>query len=280
MITIRCLVDNTALRSSAFWGEHGVAYHIESSEGQVLFDTGQSGEVLLHNAKVMGLDLKKIDALAISHAHYDHTGGLVRFLAHCRKMLPLYANPDLFQDRYSLQDGEAVSIGLSISKDDLGQRADLNLSTGPTEILPGIWTTGEITDRSDFEGRSPHHRILVEGQWQPDPYRDDLSLVIETELGLIILCGCCHAGLLNTLNHVDRVFHRNISAIVGGTHLVSITDEMLNHAIEVLRSIINGDSPNYYLSHCTGERAYLALAKVFGERVRTFPAGSVLNFEE
>ena len=96
MITIQCLVDNTVLTGSTYWGEHGVSFYIQSPAGCMLFDTGQSGEVLLHNAKQMKINLRDIDALAISHAHLDHTGGLHSFLTKCKPKIPLYANPDLF----------------------------------------------------------------------------------------------------------------------------------------------------------------------------------------
>ena len=76
MITIHTLVDNAVQRSSALWGEHGVSFGIDSSDGRILFDTGQSGSVLVHNAALMDIHLDQFDALAISHAHYDHTGGL------------------------------------------------------------------------------------------------------------------------------------------------------------------------------------------------------------
>ena len=105
MITIRCIVDNTAQRGSALWGEHGVAFAIETDSGRVLFDTGQSGEVLAHNAAEMEIDLRQFDALAISHAHFDHTGGLKRALGFLRPDIHLYANP-VYRQLFGYDDGE------------------------------------------------------------------------------------------------------------------------------------------------------------------------------
>jgi len=276
MIQVHCLVENTAKPSTAFWGEHGVAWHIQTPEGHILFDTGQSGDVLLHNAALFGLDLAQIDALAISHAHYDHTGGLPAVLDHTRPDIPLYAHADLFRERFSKHGDEVESIGLRISRADLESHVEMRLSADPVEILPGVWTTGEITDRASFEGRSPNHLIRTGEGWQPDPYRDDLSLVLETGAGLVVLLGCGHAGLLNILAQVRARFEGDIITIAGGTHLTSATGDMLQQAIETLESTYG--TPRIYPSHCSGHRAMIALASAFGDRVQPCPVGTELTF--
>jgi 7,8-dihydropterin-6-yl-methyl-4-(beta-D-ribofuranosyl)aminobenzene 5'-phosphate synthase len=276
MIQVRCLVENTAKPSSAFWGEHGVAWHIWTREGQILFDTGQSGDVLLHNAGLFGLDLPQIDALAISHAHYDHTGGLPKVLEHARPGIPLYAHADLFRERFSKHRDEYESIGLRITRVDLESSVELRLSADPMEILPGVWTSGEITDRASFEGRSPSHLIRAGEDWHPDPYRDDLSLVLETGTGLVVLLGCGHAGLLNILAHVRARFEGDIITVAGGTHLVSATGDMLQQAVHALESTYG--TPYIYPSHCSGHRAFVALASAFGDRVQPCPVGTELTF--
>jgi 7,8-dihydropterin-6-yl-methyl-4-(beta-D-ribofuranosyl)aminobenzene 5'-phosphate synthase len=278
MITLRCLVDNCIQHSSALWGEHGVAFLVETGDGRLLFDTGQSGMVLLHNAEEMNIDMGSVDALALSHAHFDHTGGLASFLEVCRPDLSLYANGDLFRPRYTRLKEENRSLGMTISQEDLSKRLVLHLSVTATEMLPGVWTTGEIFQRPEFEGRSPRHGIIVEGNWQPDPYRDDLSLVVETSQGLVVICGCCHAGLLNTLEHIKRLFTGDILAIFGGTHLVSATPEMLATTVERLATLGKQGAPRLYLNHCTSESALLALTQAFGDRVRSCPAGTMATF--
>ena len=271
---ITCVVDNAVCDHSSFWGEHGLAFLIETGRRRVLFDTGRSGTVLLHNLEVLGIEPVAINALAISHAHYDHTGGLPALLDQVAG-IPLYAHPDLFRERFSRREGALKSVGLPVARQALEERLELRLSAAPMEILPGVWTTGEITGRTEPEGRSAHHLIRGPEGWEPDPYRDDLALVLETEAGLAVLCGCCHAGLLNTLAHVRRTFGPRITAVAGGTHLLQADEAHLRRVIEVLREL---GVPRLYPNHCTGLRAYVTLAQAFGEKVSPCPAGTRLNF--
>jgi 7,8-dihydropterin-6-yl-methyl-4-(beta-D-ribofuranosyl)aminobenzene 5'-phosphate synthase len=275
MKKVICVVDNTVQRSSRLWGEHGVAFWIETDHGCALFDTGQSGAVLSHNLKVLGLRPQDLNALALSHAHHDHTGG-VRMVLSYHHGLPVYANPDLLRSRYSLHAAEYQSIGLPISSEALVKQTDLRLSDSPSELLPGLWTTGKIGERLEPEGRSPNHFIHTDGEWRPDPYDDDMSLVIDIQDGLVIICGCCHAGLLNTLAHVRRKSQRPIFAILGGTHLATADETNLEHIANVLREQYG--APYFYPNHCTGELAYVAMVNAFGNRVKPCPAGTMLTF--
>ncbi len=277
MITLRCLVEDTAPAGSGFRAEHGLAWHIETPHGRVLFDTGASGDVLLHNAARLDVDLAQIDALVLSHAHYDHTGGLAAVLERTRAGLPVYASPDLFRPRYKLTDSGESFIGIAHARADLTARCDLRLSAEPVEVLPGLWTTGEITERPAFIGGSDHLVVPGNGSgWQPDPYRDDLSLVLRVAGGIVVLLGCGHAGILNILRHVSRRFEGPVLTIAGGTHLTSATGAMLDQAIDELRA--HYDAPRLYPNHCTGSRAFDALRAAFGEHVQPCPAGTVLTF--
>lgn len=271
---ITCLADNAVKQGSPFWGEHGLSFLIETEQGHVLFDTGQSGTVLLHNLQVAHMDLASISALALSHAHYDHTGGLRALLATVNH-IPLYAHTDLFRERFSRRETKLESIGLPIKYEELSHFMDLRLSDAPQQILPGIYTTGEITSRPETEGRSARHVVRDGAQFIPDPYRDDLSLVLEVNQGLVVLCGCCHAGLLNTLQHVRQHFSGPIVAVIGGMHLESMNQDQLQHLVEVLRTY---GAMRFFPNHCTGQTAYVALANAFGSQVIPCPVGTELVF--
>ncbi|HEC33875.1 MAG TPA: MBL fold metallo-hydrolase [Chloroflexi bacterium] len=273
-----CLVDDAVQRSSPFWGEHGLAFLIETEAGRVLFDTGQSGTVLLHNLEVLDLDPATIDGLAISHAHYDHTGGL-RALSECvRPGIPLYANPDLFRGRFSRREGKLRSVGLALTREELAARFTLRLSAAPQEIIPGVWTTGEITSRPEPEGSSDYHLVREGGTFVADPYGDDMALVLEMGDRSVLVCGCCHAGLLNTLTHVQRVFEQPIVALAGGLHLTSASAKYLRRVGDVLVGMES--VRRVYPNHCTGETAFIALTLALGPSVvRPCPAGTRLDLE-
>lgn len=273
VIKITCLVDNAVRHATPFWGEHGFAVLIEVPGGRVLFDTGTSGTVLLHNLEIAKVAPESISALALSHSHPDHTGGLAALLER-RPRLPIYAHPDLPRERFSRWEGEVKAKSLPMSLETLHQQAELRLSAARQTILPGIWTTGEISERAEPEGRSPHHVVRQGDGWVPDPYRDDMSLVLEGAEGLILVCGCCHAGLLNTLLHVQRTFGQFPVAVIGGTHLANADEEHMCHLVKTLRQM---GPPALYPNHCTGQAAYVTLVQAFGDRVAPCPAGTALE---
>jgi 7,8-dihydropterin-6-yl-methyl-4-(beta-D-ribofuranosyl)aminobenzene 5'-phosphate synthase len=272
---VRCVVDDAVQRSSPFWGEHGVAFLIETESGCVLFDTGQSGTVLLHNLNLLDVEPLSIDAVALSHAHYDHTGGLPMLLGYLDPGTPLYANPDLFRERYSVGDNGPESVGMTLTRADLTAHMSLMSDAEPQQIIPGVWTTGTITERPDIEGSSDYHRMRQDGELVPDAYLDDMALVLELGDHLAVLCGCCHAGLINTVVHVERTFERPIEVIAGGLHLTSASGAQLERICAVLagRSALQRICPN----HCTGEAAFVALTCELGASVvQPCPAGTVL----
>jgi 7,8-dihydropterin-6-yl-methyl-4-(beta-D-ribofuranosyl)aminobenzene 5'-phosphate synthase len=276
LVRLICVVDDAVQRSSPFWGEHGLAFLIETGGRRLLFDTGQSATVLLHNLELLQVDPETIDAVAISHAHYDHTGGLPALLPRLRPGTPLYANPDLFRPRFSKREGQPEDVGLSLTREQLATRLALNLDAKPQEILPGVSTTGEITERPEIQGKSDYHLMQEAGALVADAYRDDMALVLTLGNRVLLLCGCCHAGLLNTVAHVQRTFEPPIAIMAGGLHLTSATAADLQHTGEVLAAM--PALQRVYPNHCTGEAAFVALTQILGASVvRPFAAGTILE---
>lgn len=273
--TIICVVNNDVKEDTHLHGEHGLSFWIQTEHGVVLLDTGQTPGVLSHNLKELRLSFQDVDMLALSHAHYDHTGGLEAVLS-SNPTLTLFAHPDIFRPRYALRQGEYRSIGLAYDQFSLSQRIKLNLSAAPTAIVPDLWTTGEISERLEPVGGSPNLFIRDGADWQPDPYRDDISLVLKTNQGLVVICGCCHAGILNTLFHVERKFGGPVLAVLGGLHLLYAEDQYIEHVVHVFDERFPDVS--LYLNHCTGENAFKKLGNAFGSLVRACPAGTIINF--
>ena len=218
VIELVWVVDDNA--DAPLRSEHGLAVWVETEHGALLLDTGGSGDVLLHNMHHLGLDPGRLSAIVLSHAHDDHTGGITALLPLLSPGTALYAHPAVFRQRFSASSGVMQPRGLQAAAEVLSARLEVHLSRSAQSVLPGVWTTGEIAPRPHPEGRSRYHYVQRDGVFAADPYEDDLSLVIRpAEDELFLLCGCCHAGLLNTLDLVARSWSGRLSGIGGGVHL-------------------------------------------------------------
>ncbi|HTX53442.1 MAG TPA: MBL fold metallo-hydrolase [Candidatus Baltobacteraceae bacterium] len=273
------LVENTVPgKSDGLYAEHGFAVFIERPETRLLFDTGPQGIALLHNAPRLGIDLHTTDAIVLSHGHGDHTGGLAAVLSVLGKSVPVYGHPDIFLQRYGKRrGGEIRYAGLPFAQAALeGNGARFDLSPEFRAIAPGVYVTGEVPRRRAFETGDARLFVRKNGQEEPDPFSDDQSVVLETPEGLVLLLGCCHAGLINTIDHVQsQLPGRPIHTVVGGTHLGFAPPDQLQQTIETLRAL---DIKRLGVSHCTGLQAGARLAAALGDRVAFCNVGSSLVF--
>ena len=269
-VRVTALVDNTP-GDPRLGSEHGLSFWIETDNGPILWDTGQSG-MFMENAAVLGIPVRGTKHIALSHGHYDHTGGLVKALAEAPEAV-VHVHPDVFVERFApdRNGNEARSIGIPFDKSDIETRCSrLIESVEPQVILPGVSLTGEIPRVTDFEDTGGTF-YLDEGLSEPDPIRDDQSLVIETDDGVVLLLGCCHAGLVNTLTHVEKNWGtRSFPLIAGGTHLLNATGERLRATVDALRNYRIG---RFVPGHCTGENALDVFGKAFPDSYEMLSVG-------
>jgi len=273
-LRVTVLVENTARRAGLL-GEHGLAFWIETGASRVLFDTGQ-GLTLRGNAARLQIDLAAADAIALSHGHYDHTGGLMQSLE-VNRHAQLFLHPQAMVSRYSGRSGQAREIGLAIETQQALRQQPQRIiwTTQPTEIAPGLFATGEIPRHTDFEDTGGDF-FLDAACCDRDPILDDQALYADTDDGVVVVLGCAHAGMVNTLDYVRTLTQRPIRAVVGGAHLVNASQHRLTRTIDSLREMkIQMIAP----AHCTGPRATAALWTAFPDQIADCSVGTQWVFE-
>lgn len=272
--TVIC--ENYVMSNLGAVAEHGWALHIKTNHGNFLFDTGQ-GKGLLNNARVFRIDLSGVQGIVISHHHVDHTGGLLDAVSSAGSV-PVYAHPDLFKRQgYVTRNGKRMQIGLPFVRELLESRgAEFRLNKEWTEIAPQIFLTGEIPRKTPYEVVEPALQTQDEtGEFVPDPIMDDQALVIDTKKGLLIVLGCAHAGIVNTINHaMEKTGKTHIHAVIGGTHLWPVSEDQREKTIEALQTF---DMDYIGVSHCTGLLPAMRLARTFGQRFLFCNVGSVFE---
>lgn len=270
-IRITVLADDSVSTRTAR-GEHGLCFHIEAGARHLLFDTGQ-GLVLAENAKELGIDLGSVDAIALSHGHYDHTGGLPIALAAARSAVTVHLHPDALQHKLN----KTRSIGIPPAALAALHAPGVRLLPSRTscEVAPGLFLTGEIPRLHPEESLAEVFHLDPEGN-HIDPLLDDQSLFFDTPQGIVVLLGCAHAGVIHILEHVQSLtHHRPIHAVIGGMHLGATTPSRMNWVIDHLRHI----APRILVPmHCTGPRATAALWTAFPDACRPGGAGAVYEF--
>jgi 7,8-dihydropterin-6-yl-methyl-4-(beta-D-ribofuranosyl)aminobenzene 5'-phosphate synthase len=276
--TIQILCDNNIGRMD-FLGEHGFAAHVTHDSGAYLFDTGQ-GLTLPHNVRQAGLQMANLDAVLLSHGHYDHTGGLGWVLEQTGP-IDIHAHPDVFTPHLALNENDSSpsprSVGCPRSQADLEKAGGRFVSHAATaQIAPGLWFISGY-DRQPAQTPDDGKLVLAGANGPiPDPIAEDASLLLETPSGPVLLFGCAHGGVLNILDHIrERLGIRRLHAVLGGTHLMFLSSAQVRAVIEALEHF---DVALVGVSHCTGDEAAMQLAQHFGRRFRRAAAGRILRF--
>ena len=245
---------------------------------KVVFDTGLNKEAFMHNIKELKVDLSDVDSVVLSHGHTDHTAATVE-VAEASGGVKVYVQPSTFLPRF-FEDKKGRRREIGVPKGEgLAEiekaGGEISSSTEPAEVVPGVWTTGQIERVTAFERPLPLSEgerliIVVDGEEVDDQILDDQALWMDVDgVGPCVNTGCAHAGLVNTLLHVQRIGRfKGIHGLVGGAHLVERSDEYLRQTIKELKRFgLVLISP----CHCTG---FKATARLW----QAFPEAFVLNF--
>jgi len=272
-IKIITLCENTSAKPG-FMAEWGLSILVQADGVNVLFDTGGSFAAV-RNADKIGVDLRAIDKIVLSHGHADHTGGLREVL---RRTGPkeIVAHPAIWELKYTKRTYEKKEafIGIPFIRDELELfGASFTLNKEPVYISDNIITTGEIIQTTDFESIEPIFYVKENSLFRHDSIPDDLALIVKTKKGLVIILGCAHRGIISTIRHSQEISgEERVRLIVGGTHLAPKTDDQIDKTITELKKI---GVQKIGVSHCTGFHASTRLSQEMGGQFFLNNAGTV-----
>jgi 7,8-dihydropterin-6-yl-methyl-4-(beta-D-ribofuranosyl)aminobenzene 5'-phosphate synthase len=237
-------------------GEHGLSYYIETDSAKVLFDTGQT-DALIANAGTLGVDLDRLDAVVLSHGHYDHCGGLSALF---EAVAP--ARPAMYAGKgYSVRKWARTNDGLS----DIGLPESSRPPRVPAAIevdaivnpFPGLFLQPRA-ERVDGATANPRFRLIEAGVERMDDFDDELSIVVEERGGIVVITGCAHRGIVNIVKAAMRAFPgKPLAAIVGGFHLGDAPDGTLSLIADGIAELAPG---RILCGHCTGTRGFAAIS--------------------
>lgn len=235
--------------------EHGFSIMVraktKASTLNILFDVGTTGDVVLRNAELAGIDLKDIDYIVLSHRHYDHVGGLLKVVDKVKPRVPIICHPKIFEPSLVIKPF-LNNVGANFTSRQLAERdVSLIMASSPVKIAEGIITSGEIPRITEYEKTEGFYTFDEKFKMVRDPLLDDSSLIINVKnIGLVVITGCGHSGLINTLRHAMEITGvSKIHAAIGGFHLLKSAKEVIERTFdELLEMGVERVAP----THCSG----------------------------
>ncbi len=302
-LTITVITDNyydtirpdTAIckrfRSSAeksMHAEHGLAYYVETVSGgqksAFMFDFGVDAQAVLRNMELLNIDLQRVDGIGVSHDHWDHWGAMLGILKANQEKLPkgtpLFVGQEAFSERFAKRPGSAVPMGMGrLKKEDVESLGKLRIVevVNPTEIMKGGYSTGYIERVTDYEKVSPAFLIKRGERLEQDQIAGEQALFFNVKgKGLVVLAGCAHPGIVNTVKYVQKITGvQRVHAVLGGFHLVGVKPDVLQKTVAEIKAM----GPDFIVpTHCTGFEAMVLFQKEMPKQFILNTAGTKYSF--
>lgn len=265
MYKLLTLFENLTYKRGLISG-HGLSFLLDSPDAKILFDSGPS-DALLNNAEILGINLREIDFLVISHGHFDHTGGIPAFLSVNTKAL-IYMKEDALKEKYKGYDNNiGIPGGWETGKD------RIRFVTGIMEISPGIFIVPEIPISDDQDTHFKNFNLLESGNFKQDEFNDELFMSIRGKEQLHVISGCSHRGISNILKAAHNHFNSPIGVVAGGFHLLNSGEDFVKRIAKEFQILGVG---RVEVSHCTGIDQYHFFRKYFPGKVFYNHAGKMV----
>ncbi|GAA0736441.1 MBL fold metallo-hydrolase [Clostridium oceanicum] len=262
---ITTVIENSLGKNKNLNNEHGLSFFIETENCNILFDTGKSGDFVF-NAERLGVDLNSTDYLLLSHAHYDHCGGVRKFLESFNVRPEFYVSENFFSngDKYHYSDGNQNLdfasepgyryIGTNFDEEYLKEKGmKINfINNGMTKLNDKVYVFTNFERTNDIEKANPNMKVKEGDSYKVDSFNDEIVMAFDTKKGLVVLLGCSHPGILNIIDTIAKRTGKSIYAVLGGTHLVEADEDRINKTIEHLNKM---NIKLIGVSHCTGDKA-------------------------
>lgn len=285
VITRPPLSKEGKVKADTFLAEHGLSLLVAVYQGEdkhtILFDTGYTKVGVLHNIEQLGIDIEEIEVIVLSHGHMDHTGSLYGILDKIPGKIPLVVHPGAFiYPRYTRQpDGSKNIWPRTLVRDELEQKnVDIIESKSPVLIADDmVMVTGTVERATEFEKGMPNALVEINGEIERDPISDDQAIVIKIEdKGLVVISGCAHAGIVNTVMFAQKATGEdNVYAVLGGFHLSGPFFEKIHE--DTIQELKKFDPHVVMPMHCTGWKAIQRFQKEFSSQFVLNSVGSKMT---
>lgn len=258
MVRITALMDNKISEHRALVAEHGLSLYVEYGGRRILFDCGATANPQM-NAYRLGITLKNLDAVVLSHSHYDHAAGYRPLVDAGLGSSVLYTGPGFFEPKFACSGVKYTDLSAGFGPDFLREHNIAHrTAAGLTEMFPGVWLISGFPRVHEFEQIPDRFVRRTAHGFQADDFADEVCMALQTDQGLVVLVGCSHPGILNMMTQVRTLLGQPIRAVYGGTHLVEADEARIDTTIHALHQMgleVLG------LSHCSGDAAEKAMAK-------------------